>query len=172
MNGSRVLIEVSPGETRAATLGQDGRLVEFQIDRIDGPCLIGGVYRGRVTRIEAGAAFVATGANRDGFLRHAKGLHEGQAVTVQVIRDAAGAKGPALTARVVLTGRYVAWTPGRAGIAFSPRLGGGRRRAELAALAPGLVTDGEGIRIRAAAARVSARLNARLPASRPACSSG
>ncbi len=153
MNRARTLIEVSPGETRAATVGEDGRLVEFQIERIDRPSLIGGVYRGRVTRVESGlgGAFVAIGAACDGFLRPGKGLHEGQAVTVQVIRDAAGTKGPALTARVALTGRYVGWTPGRPGTVFSPRLGGGRRRAELEALAPGLILDGEGISIRAAA---------------------
>jgi Rne/Rng family ribonuclease len=150
----RTLIEVSPGETRAATVDQ--RLVEFQIVRIDRPSLIGGIYRGRVTRVEAGlgGAFVAIGAAREGFLRHGKGLHEGQAITVQVIRDADGTKGPALNARVVLTGRYVGWTPGRPGIVYSPRLGSGRRRAELEALAPGLVSDAEGISIRAAAARV------------------
>jgi len=156
MNGSRTLIEVSPGETRAATIDRDGRLIEFQIARIDRPSLIGGVYRGRVTRVEPGlgGAFVAIGADRDGFLPQAKGLHEGQAMTLQVIRDADGAKGPALTRRVALRGRYAEWTPARPGVVFSPGLGGGRRRAELAALAPGLVQDGEGIRIHAAAARV------------------
>jgi len=148
------LIEVSPGETRAATM--DGRLVEFQIDRKDRPSLIGGVYRGRVTRVEGGVggAFVAIGMAREGFLRHGKGLHEGQAMTVQVIRDADGAKGPALSARIALSGRYVGWTPSRPGIVYSPRLGGGRRRAELKELAPGLVSDGEGVVILAAAARV------------------
>ena len=122
------LIEVSPGETRAATM--DGRLVEFQIDRKDRPSLIGGIYRGRVTRVEGGVggAFVAIGMAREGFLRHGKGLHEGQAMTVQVIRDADGAKGPALSARIALSGRYVGWTPSRPGIVYSPRLGGGRRR--------------------------------------------
>jgi ribonuclease G len=53
-----------------------------------------------------------------------------------------------------LSGRYVGWTPGRPGIVFSPGLGGGRRRAELETLAPGLVLDGEGIGIRAAATLV------------------
>ena len=156
VNNSRTLIEVSPGEIRAATIDRDGRLAEFQIDRIDRPSLIGGVYRGRVTRVETGlgGAFVAIGTDSDGFLRHGKGLHEGQAMTVQVIRDADGAKGPALSARVALTGRYAGWTPFRPGIVFSPGLGGGRRRAELEALAPSLITGAEGISIRAAAARV------------------
>jgi ribonuclease G len=154
VTGMRTLIEVSPGETRAATVDQ--RLVEFQIDRKDRPSLIGGIYRGRVTRIEPGlgGAFVAIGTAREGFLRHGKGLHEGQAVTMQVIRDADGAKGPALTTRIALTGRYVGWTPSRPGSVYSPRLGGGRRTAELEALAPNLVSDGEGIVFRAAAVRV------------------
>ena len=47
-----ILIEVSPGETRAAIVDSEGRLVELLIERIDRPPLQGGIHLGRVKRIE------------------------------------------------------------------------------------------------------------------------
>ena len=133
-----ILIEVSPGETRAAFVDGDGRLVELQIERIDRPPLEGGIHLGRVTRVEPSlnGAFVALAEGQDGFLRRAKGLHEGQAVVVQVTREPSGGKGPTVTGRPTLLGRYVALTPGGSGASTSKRLGSGRRRAQLAPTGP------------------------------------
>ena len=150
-----ILIEVSPGETRAAFVDGDGRLVELQIERIDRPPLEGGIHLGRVTRVEPSlnGAFVALAEGQDGFLRRAKGLHEGQAVVVQVTREPSGGKGPTVTGRPTLLGRYVALTPGGSGASTSKRLGSGRRRAQLEALAERICAEGEGgLALRGAAA--------------------
>ena len=47
-----ILIEVSPGETRAAFVDAEGRLVGLQIERMGEESLVGAICRGRVTRIE------------------------------------------------------------------------------------------------------------------------
>lgn len=150
-----VLIEVSPGETRVAILDESGRLVELLIERADRPASEGGIHLGRVRRVEPAlnGAFVALGDGEDGFLRRAKGLHEGQAVLVQVTREAGDGKGSALTDKPSVVGRYLALHPDRSEVSYSARLGSGRRRAQLEALAPQLRDRvGEGIAIRAAAA--------------------
>lgn len=150
-----ILIEVSPGETRAAILDDSGRLIELLIERKDRPSVEGGIYCGRVRRIEQAlnGAFVDFGSGQDGFLRRAKGMHEGQQVVVQVQRDAGGGKGATLTDRVSLVGRYLSLTPGRSDISFSRRLGSGRRRAQLERLAERVRSETEhGFALRAAAA--------------------
>jgi ribonuclease G len=156
-----IYAEVSPGEKRVAIVDAEGRLVELFVERIDRPEEEGGIHLGRVTRVERSlnGAFVALGETADGFLRGAKGLHEGQSVLVQVTRDASGGKGPTLTDKPSIVGRYLALTPSRSGTTFSARLGNGRRRAELEALADRLrsiacPTD-EGLAVRGAAAFAS-----------------
>ena len=123
-----ILAEISPGETRIALVDGTGQLIELRIERIDRTSLVDGIYRGRVRRVEPGleGAFVDFGAGMEGFLRRHKGLHEGQAITVQVSRDGSGSKGPALSDRIVLHGRYLDWTPSRPGVVYAARLGGGR----------------------------------------------
>ena len=120
---SEILIHAGAGETRAA-LVEDGVLQSYAVEPVfaDGPRL-GDIYIGRVTRVMAAmqAAFVAIGAARDGFLalRDAPApLHEGQAIAVQVTREAAGEKGAKLTAKVSLTDELAA----RARMAKPPAL--------------------------------------------------
>ncbi len=151
-----ILAEVSPGETRIALVDRKGQLIELRIERIDRPSMVDGIYRGRVRRVEPSldGAFVDFGAGIDGFLRRHKGLHEGQAITVQVSRDGSGSKGPALSDRIALPGRYLVWTPSRPGIVYSARLGGGRDRARLDAVMPAILQEGEGVAVRASAAYV------------------
>ncbi len=151
-----ILAEISPGETRIALVDGTGQLIELRIERIDRPSLVDGIYRGRVRRVEPGldGAFVDFGTGMEGFLRRHKGLHEGQAITVQVSRDGSGSKGPALSDRIVLHGRYLDWTPSRPGVVYAARLGGGRERARLESLMPDVLREGEGVSVRAAAAYV------------------
>ncbi len=152
-----MLVEVSPGETRIALVDPDGVLLEFFVERRNRPEREGGIHLGRVTRIEKSlnGAFVRLADGTDGFLRRAKGLHEGQAVLVQVTRDASGGKGPTLTDKPSVVGRYLALTPSRSDITFSVGLGSGRRRAELEKLSDRLVAVAEsGLAIRGAAAFV------------------
>ncbi|MBL4720180.1 MAG: ribonuclease E/G, partial [Alphaproteobacteria bacterium] len=96
MRPGTIAIEVSPGETRAAIIGEDQRLTDFFIDRMGYRSLIDGIYLGRVRHIEKAqaGAFVEITNGVTGFLSQSKGLTQGQAIMVQVIRDATGDKGP------------------------------------------------------------------------------
>lgn len=156
--GVDILFEVSPGETRAAIVDADGNLLELLVERVDRPEQEGGIHLGRVTKVEPslGGAFVALGVGEDGFLRRSKGLHEGQAIIVQVTREASGMKGPTVTDKPSMVGRYLALTPSRSDTTYSARLGNGRRRAEIEALEGRLIeAAGAGVAVRAAAAYAS-----------------
>ena len=146
-----LLIEVSPGETRAALVDGSGRLAEFMVERMGRESLVGAVVLGRVLRVEKGldAAFVEIGAARPGFLRRAPDVHEGAAVLVQVTRDAAGDKGAGLAWRPTMIGRYLAITPGRDGVNWSRGIRGGRERARLEETIEAFAREDEGLAVRA-----------------------
>jgi Rne/Rng family ribonuclease len=155
--GCRLYIEASPGEIRAAVLNASGALVAFHVERIGARTLRDAVFLGRVTRVEKGmgAAFVDIGEDMPGFIGRAKGLREGQAISVQVVREAGGGKGPALGTAPVLAGRYLTLDPARPGLKVSRRLAAGRLAADLEPLKEllsGLAAAGEGYTVRPPAA--------------------
>lgn len=155
-----LLINVVPGEIRAAIVS-DGRLVELTVERRRRASRVGDVYLGRVERIVPGmnAAFVDVGAGRAGFLGldaardggGADGLDEGQAVTVQVVKDAIGRKGMQLGRRIALPGRHLVYAPDQDRIALSRRIEDEAERARLEALMAGIARPGEGFILRTAA---------------------
>jgi Rne/Rng family ribonuclease len=144
-----ILLEVSPGETRAASIDGAGRLVGLQIERMGEESLVGAVCRGRVTRIEKATdiAFLDIGLPSPGLMNRARGLHEGQALTVQIVRDAWGEKGPAVTASVALSGRYLVLRPTEDEIRW-PRTLPARLRREHEAAVAAAAKPGEGITVR------------------------
>jgi Rne/Rng family ribonuclease len=95
-----------------------------------------------------GAAFIDIGEERQGFLPHAEG-GEGTALRVQIQAEAVEDKGPRLTASLVLSGGLLIYTPSRAGLSCSRKLGEGRGALK-AMLAP-LMRDGEGVILRSSA---------------------
>jgi Ribonuclease G/E len=110
-----LLINAGVGQTRAA-LVEDGRLAGFWAEAAIGAGAgtgrLGEIYLARVTKVMPAvqAAFVDLGWKRDGArdgflsLRDAPdGVQEGQAVVVEITREAAGSKGAKLTARVPLS---------------------------------------------------------------------
>lgn len=152
-----IAIEVSPGETRVALVGTNaragGQLTEFHIQRRYERSLVGGIFLGRVRHIQKthAGAFVDIGDNVQAFLANAKGLHEGEAVPVQVVRDAFVEKGPGVTRQISLTGRYLSMAPGRNGVTYSRQLGAGRARAALEKLEPTIAVPDAAMAVRAAA---------------------
>lgn len=162
----RLLINVMPGEIRAA-LAADGRIVELFVERRGRESLVGNLYLGRVERILDGmdAAFVDIGLGRSGFLgldgartgergdsdRIGDYAVEGEAVAVQVVRDAVGRKGVQLSRRFSLAGRYLVHTPGRFRIAVSRQIADEDERARLEALADSAADAGGGFIVRTAA---------------------
>src|SRR6185437_9789809 len=126
----RLLIAASPGEVRGALL-EEGRLVELRLERLGQGSRVGDIHLGRVLRIlpalpaaladlglgapaflsEEDAVDAAGPANRSAGI--AAWLHEGQAVLVQVTRDAQGEKAAGISLRLRLKGRYLVLTPTR-----------------------------------------------------------
>jgi len=93
----------SPGEVRIAVI-QDDVLLDYAIWRPGAPDGVGDVYRGRVVSVVPAMAgvFVSLGT-AEGFLPDssgAKGLTEGDAVNVRVVRATQSGKGPRLSGRV------------------------------------------------------------------------
>src|ERR1700758_5121765 len=108
-----ILINVTPQETRVALI-QQGAVQELHIERTASRGRVGNVYLGKVVRVLPGmqSAFIDIGLERAAFLHVAdiwhpriagehtpppqpieKTVFEGQALTVQVIKDPIGTKG-------------------------------------------------------------------------------
>ena len=167
--GESLLIEVMPGEIRAAAV-RDERVVELFIERRGRESLVGNVYLGRVERILDGmdAAFVDIGIGKSGFLgldgartgdprpRDAKdriGDHivEGEAIRVQVAKDAVDRKGAQLTRRIAVAGRHLVYTPTQKRIAVSRQIADADERARLEGLVRDASEPDDGFIVRTAA---------------------
>lgn len=156
-------INVMPSEVRAALL-KDGILIELVLERHRRASLVGNVYLGRVRRVMSGmeACFVDIGLSRAGFLgldenrRNGASLgapeavHEGQAVLVQVVKDAIGGKGVQLTRRVTLPGRSVVYAPQQGRVMVSRQIEDADERSRLTALMGAIAEPGEGFIVRTA----------------------
>jgi len=126
LNGMR------PAEVRAAILHK-GRLDQLEIEVRDAFLLKGNIYKGRIANVESSlnACFVEFGAEKQGFLpideiapsayhkkwtkkerpRITDVMQKGREILVQVVKDAVGNKGAALTTRISLAGRYIVLMP-------------------------------------------------------------
>lgn len=165
-----LLINVIPGEIRAAAL-RDGRLMELFIERRHRASLVGNIYLGRVERVIPGmnAAFVNIGLDRAGFLsadaaRASWGngagggtgdtppistlVTEGEAVAVQVTKDAIGGKGVQLNRRITLPGRILVYSPLQERVSISRMITDGAEQARLLELMSGIAEPGEGFILR------------------------
>lgn len=156
--GVEIYVESAPGEVRAGHLDGDGKPLAIDIDRATRPRYAGAVILARVQSIDKrmGAAFLDLGKGVSGLLPKAKGVEEGQAVLVQITRDAQDDKGPAASRQIVLWGRYLALQPGRGGGLQTARaLGQGKRRAETLATAEAALSDPTDLLLRGPASDVA-----------------
>lgn len=144
----------------AIAVMEDGRLCEYLTGE-DGDPAPQTVVRGRVARVVRGmdAAFVEIGAARNGFLPLTEKncpqdvpLREGDAVTVQVVREAHGEKGAFLTRDICLTGQTVVLMPFGKSVGASGKLPAGDA-ARLRALGRRLADGRFGLVMRTAAAQ-------------------
>lgn len=154
-------------EARIALL-VNGRLEEVYIEAARERSSAGNIYRGRVQNVEIGigAAFVDLGRGLTGFL-HATDmpvpedeepgakvtdrLHPGDEVIVQITRDGIGRKGPALTGRISLPGRYLVLMPFTTRSGISRRIPRGSERERIRGLLKQLdVPEGMGVIVRTA----------------------
>ncbi|MGH8201455.1 MAG: ribonuclease G [Steroidobacteraceae bacterium] len=146
---AEILLNVAPGETRAALLEQ-GVVQELHIERRRRRGLVSNLYQGRVTRVLPGmqAAFIDIGLERTAFLHAAdiaspppdetvvglvnasappvedvrRLLSAGDDILVQVIKDPIGTKGARLTTYITLPARFLVYLPRGDGIGVSTRI--------------------------------------------------
>ncbi len=143
MAGQDILINWAPQETRVAIV-ENGALQELHLERTLERGMVGNVYLGRVARVLPGmqSAFIDIGLERAAFL-HVADLHtngagprsdaplqpierqvfEGQALTVQVIKDAIGSKGARLSTQISIAGRMLVFLPQDNHIGISQKIG-------------------------------------------------
>ena len=165
MPSQDILINWAPQETRVAIV-ENGVVQELHIERTLERGHVGNVYLGKVVRVLPGmqSAFVDIGLERAAFLHVAdllsgapaaralagdaapvpieRQVYEGQALTVQVIKDAIGTKGARLTAQVSIAGRMLVFLPHDNHIGISQKIGSHELREQLRARMQALVGTG------------------------------
>jgi ribonuclease G len=152
MPAQDILINWTPQETRVA-LVENGAVQELHIERALERGLVGNVYQGKVARVLPGmqSAFIDIGLERAAFL-HVADLHsayngmprgeavlppierqvfEGQALTVQVIKDPIGSKGARLSTQISVAGRMLVHLPQDNHIGVSQKIGSPELREQL-----------------------------------------
>ena len=161
-----ILINVTPRETRVA-LVENGALQEVYIERARRRGLVGKIYRGKVCRVLPGmqAAFVDIGLERAAFLHASDAtartadavaenngtvaditrlLHEGQVISVQVIKDPLGTKGARLTTQITIPSRYLVFVPNVANVGISQKIDDEQERVRLRDIIQLFMTDQDG----------------------------
>ena len=131
-------IETSPAEIRACAVNEHGTITQVCIERLHRLSLVGAVYRGRVRATDSamGGVFVdiglpkINGQDNWAFLPQGKGLTIGDAVVVQVTRDAFGGKSVGLSRQIAYYDRYFTLRHSIKGVQYDRKLGQGLRRAE------------------------------------------
>ncbi len=152
-----ILINWTPQETRVAVV-ENGVVQELHLERSLERGLVGNIYQGKVARVLPGmqSAFIDIGLERAAFL-HVADLHagfggggassnggtasapppierllfEGQALTVQVVKDPIGSKGARLSTQVSIAGRMLVHLPQDNHIGISQKIGSAELREQL-----------------------------------------
>ncbi len=140
----RTLYMNAVGAEKRIALEEEGQLVELFFQRPNDGGIAGNVYWGRVTRVLPGmqAAFVDIGTEKQAYLHRddiakengqhiSQLIHQGQALLVQVVKDAIDQKGPKLTTKIELTGKYVVYLPTEPIVAISKSIDERSKREEL-----------------------------------------
>jgi len=145
-----ILVNWSPQETRVAII-ENGTIQELHLERTLERGLVGNVYLGKVARVLPGmqSAFIDIGLERAAFLHVAdlqghpatrpdgpppvieKLVFEGQALTVQVVKDPIGTKGARLTTQISIAGRLLVYLPHDNHIGISQKIGSPELREQL-----------------------------------------
>lgn len=125
-----MIVHRREGRLEAALLS-NGRLIEMRVVEAAASAEQGAIHLGRVETLASGleAAFVDIGGARAGFLRFADAIggerdrpRPGDPVLVQVMRPAGDDKGPRLSMKLALPGRFVVLRPQETGTEISGRI--------------------------------------------------
>ncbi|MEQ1823466.1 MAG: Rne/Rng family ribonuclease [Fimbriimonadaceae bacterium] len=168
-----IIVSVSNRETRIATL-EDNQLMEYRVEREER--VVGSIFKGIVQNVLPGmdAAFVDIGLERNAFLyvadiipdegsdnspasikrselrrRKIKELIKpGQELMVQVTKGARGTKGPRVSTRIALPGRYVVLMPEATSAGVSRKIEDRAERERLRKIGARICPDGFGLIMR------------------------
>ncbi|MDY4920256.1 MAG: Rne/Rng family ribonuclease [Phascolarctobacterium sp.] len=158
---AKIIIGASADETRMG-LVENGRLMEYMVERSSEQHLVGSIFKGRVCNVVRGiqAAFVDIGLEQNAFLYLGENMAvtEGQSVIVQITKDARGTKGPTATRELTLPGRYAVLLPKADYVGISRKISDKAERERLAALYNKVRPEKMGIVVRTAACGVSEEL--------------
>lgn len=174
---NELIVDIGIGGNRVALL-EDNELAEIYIERPGTERMIGNIYRGKVSSVLPGmqAAFVDIGFEKNAFLyagdviahreyseedeesaeQELKGcnigelLSAGQELTVQVIKEPIGSKGPRVTTNITLPGRHLVLLPDADYTGVSRRIENEVERAKLKKIAENLKPKGMGLIVRTA----------------------
>lgn len=173
---NELIVDIGTGENRVALL-EDNELVEIYIERPGSERMVGNIYRGKVSSVLPGmqAAFIDIGCDKNAFLyagdvlarkdyqedeedtaQDYKGcnigelLKAGQELTVQVIKEPIGSKGPRVTTNITLPGRHLVLLPDADYTGVSRRIENESERSKLKKIADNIKPKGMGLIIRTA----------------------
>ncbi|MFT8321348.1 MAG: Rne/Rng family ribonuclease [Bacillus sp. (in: firmicutes)] len=170
----QVLVNMKTAEKRFAYI-KDKRLEQLYIQQPQQVSTVGNIYLGQVTKVIPGmnAAFVEIGEGKGGYLQKEKlasysadqrkieqkknvsisaFVKQGERILVQVVKDAAGTKGPKLTGILELSGEHLVYMPYGRYIAVSKKIANTEKTHFLRALGKELTTEQEGVIFRTSAA--------------------
>ncbi|GGG20323.1 Rne/Rng family ribonuclease [Paenibacillus abyssi] len=171
----QMLLHGEPNLTQTAVL-ENGKLIEFYMERSSDRKWVGNVYKGRVVNVLPGmqAAFVDIGQGKNAFLyiddvlhpnlekqpqakpSISEVLHPGQELIVQVMKEPLGGKGARVTTHYSLPGRYLVYMPHADYVGVSKRIGSEQERMRLRVIGEEMCESGEGVILRTAAEKVDA----------------
>jgi ribonuclease G len=172
-----ILVSADARETRVALL-ETGAVVEAAIERHSDRSQVGNIYKARVTRVLPGmqSAFLDIGLERDAFIhvtdclapeaggpfipdavrseipRIESVLQEGEAVLVQIVKEAIAGKGSRVTRGISLPGRYLVLVPLTSHVGISRKIEDEAQRERLRDMVMRLRSGHEGYIVRTAAA--------------------
>lgn len=158
---AKIIIGANQDETRMG-LVENGRLMEYLVERTAEQHLVGSIFKGRVCNVVRGiqAAFVDIGLEQNAFLYLGEkmAVTEGQSVVVQISKDARGTKGPTATRELTLPGRYVVLLPHADYIGISRKITDKEERERLQTVLKAVKPEGMGLVVRTAAVGVAGEL--------------
>ena len=141
-------------EIRIALL-EDNKLMEVFFEDLEAGKLSGKIFLGRIENVVPAleSFFVNIGAKKNGFLRFKdttvdpNSLHRGSFIIVQVKKDGNTRKGPQLTMRVDIPGRYIVYMPfGENSIGISKKIFSSNEKDRLREIGEILIeTEQEGL---------------------------
>lgn len=173
---NEIIADIGLEETRVALL-EDKELVEVYIERPSLEGMVGNIYRGKVSSVLPGmqAAFIDIGYEKNAFLyvgdavvqkefvededeiyQNVKEynieelLRPGQEITVQVVKEPIGNKGPRVTTHITLPGRQLVLLPNADYVGVSRRIEDESEKAKLKKIAEGIKPKGMGLIVRTA----------------------